>query len=114
MKRVDARIPDLFRHIRSSVDILEQIMLHPYQPPREPLPPVDNSKLVVPQIQPAELAKWAYTIREIATLVGISRASLYRVMNSGELRSMKVGRRTLVRTPDLQAWMESWPQASPR
>jgi hypothetical protein len=37
MKRVDAPIPDLFRHIRSSVNILEKIILHPYQPPRETL-----------------------------------------------------------------------------
>jgi len=50
MKRVDARIPDLFRHVRAAVDVLEQIMLHPYQPPREPPAPTDEAKLVAPKI----------------------------------------------------------------
>ena len=108
MKRVDTRIPDLFRHIRSSVDILEQIILQPYQPPRETLFPANETKTAPAPPTPAELTKFVYTIREITTLIGISRTTLYRVMRSGELPFVKLGSRTLVRATDLRTWTESW------
>ena len=37
-----------------------------------------------------------FTIREAATQLAISRATLYRLINRGELDARRIGRRTLV------------------
>ncbi len=43
---------------------------------------------------------------EAARLIGISRTGLYRLSASGEIRLIKVGARTLVRTADLTAFLD--------
>jgi excisionase family DNA binding protein len=41
-------------------------------------------------------------------VTGLSRQFVYNEIRSGRLRSLKVGRRRLVRIPDLEAWLESY------
>jgi excisionase family DNA binding protein len=45
------------------------------------------------------------TIRTAVEQYALSRASLYRIMASGDLESLKVGRRHLIRRDDIEAFL---------
>jgi excisionase family DNA binding protein len=47
----------------------------------------------------------AHTLREVLRRVPVSRTTIYNEIASGRLRVTKVGRRTLVSDPALQAWL---------
>jgi excisionase family DNA binding protein len=47
----------------------------------------------------------AYSPEEAARLTGVSRAFLYLEMQREKLRTVKIGRRRLVRREDLLAWL---------
>lgn len=49
----------------------------------------------------------AYT--ETCALARVGRTAFYEAVNSGELRAVKRGRRTLVLLDDLHAWMKQLP-----
>jgi excisionase family DNA binding protein len=45
------------------------------------------------------------SIKEAASLVGIKKDLIYRAINSGELPSIKIGRRRLINLKSLEAWI---------
>jgi excisionase family DNA binding protein len=47
------------------------------------------------------------SFKEVIEVTGLSRPTLYRQMRAGQLGFVKVGRRTLFRPADLQAFIES-------
>jgi excisionase family DNA binding protein len=47
------------------------------------------------------LTKAAYSVNEALTLLSIGRTSLYRLVQVGELRAAKLGKKTLFTAPDL-------------
>ena len=52
-----------------------------------------------------ELVKAAYSVREACELLSIGRSSLYAAVKRGELRRVKVGKRTLPCATDLVAFL---------
>jgi excisionase family DNA binding protein len=48
-----------------------------------------------------------YTIAEVATLLRISKPTLYRLMASGEIKSVKLGGRTLFKESEVERFVNS-------
>ena len=55
----------------------------------------------------------AISIGESAHRSGMGRTAIYDAINRGDLPLRKVGRRSLILVSDLQAWINSWPTATP-
>lgn len=51
-------------------------------------------------------ARMAFTINDAVAVSGIGRSSLYKLIGAGELPVIKVGSRTLIRRPALEAFLE--------
>jgi len=54
----------------------------------------------------APLFKAGYSIPEIIEMTGLCRQSIYNQINSGNLRTFKVGRRRLVSPAALNQWVK--------
>lgn len=46
----------------------------------------------------------AYRPQEAADVMGVSRQTIYRAMERGELRGRKLGRSTVILAKDLEQW----------
>jgi excisionase family DNA binding protein len=46
-----------------------------------------------------------YTILQFVTTFGVSRSAVYREIRDGGLKAVKVGRRTMIRATDADAWL---------
>ena len=55
------------------------------------------------------LPKQAFSINEACQVCGLGRVTLYKEIGAGRLRTVKVGRRTLVPAEALKAWLASLP-----
>ncbi len=112
MNQRDARVFMLCQHLRSAIDILEQIASDPYQPPAKPTP--ESASLPTPT-PPAPLAvrseQLAYTIKEASAALGVSKATIYRTLANGELHAKKLGSRTLIPADEIRRWISSFPSA---
>ena len=49
----------------------------------------------------------AYNVNDACRVLGIGRTILYAEMKAGRLPAVKVGRRTLIRRADAEAWLQS-------
>jgi excisionase family DNA binding protein len=55
----------------------------------------------------------AYNISEAGDTANTGRTAIYKAIQSGELRAVKRGRRTLILADDLRRWLESLPAVTP-
>ena len=53
--------------------------------------------------------KMAYHIKEICSLTGLSRSTIYQEISAGRLQAIKCGNRTLVLAEACKAWLASLP-----
>lgn len=56
--------------------------------------------------------KLAFTVDEVAQLLGISRSSAYQAVHSGEIPSLRIGRRYLVPKQALDELLRATPTVS--
>jgi excisionase family DNA binding protein len=47
-----------------------------------------------------------YTINQTMNILGVGRTSIYKLVKSGELNALKLGRRTLIAASDIAALMK--------
>jgi excisionase family DNA binding protein len=57
--------------------------------------------------EPRTAQRIAVSVDEAVTLTGLSRSTVFRLVQTGELPSLKVGRRRLIRVVDLDGYIES-------
>jgi excisionase family DNA binding protein len=58
------------------------------------------------------IAKRALTLREFCQAYGVSRTTTYRQITAGNLRTIKLGKRTLIAADDAEAWLRSLQSAA--
>jgi excisionase family DNA binding protein len=111
MRDIDPRVGEFFGHLRRALDALEQIMLRPHRPAKDLQHevPVEKRAPAPPSVQPAD-PRLAFTVKEVRKLVGISNATLYKVIGRRELRVVKMGGRTLIMAKDLREWLDGLPE----
>lgn len=61
----------------------------------------------------ASHGKMALSIIEAAHIAGIGRSTLYEAMAAGELKAVKLGRRTLIPADELRRFIDALPAARP-
>lgn len=52
------------------------------------------------------ITKISYTIKEASAACGLGRTTIYGLIKTGELATVKIGARTLIRYKDLEALIE--------
>lgn len=58
-------------------------------------------------------APLAYSVTQGAERANVSRAELYNILNRGELKAKKLGRRTVILHEDLQSYLANLPDYAP-
>jgi len=53
----------------------------------------------------------AYSVSDVIKMIGIGRTKFYQLVSAGEIRTRKVGNRTIVLAADLDAWVSTLPSS---
>lgn len=53
----------------------------------------------------------AYSVSDVVEMVGIGRTKFYELVKSGQIKTRKVGNRTIVLATDLEAWLSTLPSS---
>lgn len=67
----------------------------PVPPPIAPTPPPAQDR--TPRL--------AYSIKDAATALGLSRSTLYKLISTGELRTLRIAGRRLIQAADIDAML---------
>lgn len=68
----------------------------------------------MPSIDSNEYPRAALRVNETCRALAISRSKLYLELAAGRLRAVKCGRRTLIPTAEIKAWLEGLPARAAR
>jgi excisionase family DNA binding protein len=111
MKHRDPRIVEFFRHVREAIDVLEHLALDVNDAAPAKVAPTPKSEMQAAELvsKKSDGDKMAYAIKEACQKAQVSRSKLYQAIGNDQLRAVKCGRKTLILTKDLQAWVDSWP-----
>lgn len=62
---------------------------------------------IAPPSPPAQdrTPRLAYSIKDAATALGISRSTLYRLINTGDLQTLRIGGRRLIQAPGIETML---------
>ncbi len=52
------------------------------------------------------MVRMTYTIDEVATLLGLGRTTIYKLIDEGHLTRIKIGARTLIPARDVEALIQ--------
>ena len=58
--------------------------------------------------------KPAYTVNEFLAAFGVGRTRFYELVNSGAIKALKNGARTIVLGADAQTWLDTLPAVEPK
>ena len=64
-----------------------------------------SSTKVIRKAEPVR--KLVYSIPEACEATGVNKDTIYKGINTGQLRSLKIGRRRLIRVEALSKWLEN-------
>tara|TARA_R110002051_G_scaffold43831_3_gene89413 strand:- start:10063 stop:10248 length:186 start_codon:yes stop_codon:yes gene_type:complete len=53
----------------------------------------------------------AYSVSDVIEMIGIGRTKFYQLVADGEIKTRKIGNRTLVLAADLDAWLAALPSS---
>jgi excisionase family DNA binding protein len=95
----DQRVIELCNHLRSAIDIFEQLASGTLAAEPSPQPISQASS-----VQAVEEEKLPYSVREVSKLLGIGRNTIYNAVNGRTLLSVKLGRRILIPSKGLRDW----------
>jgi excisionase family DNA binding protein len=59
-----------------------------------------------------QVAEQLLTVKDIMELTWLSRGTVYKLISSGELKSVRIGKAVRVRANALKEWMEALPSAA--
>ena len=59
-----------------------------------------------------EEVKRALSVEQAAKAAGVGRTLLFEEIRKGRITARKVGRRTIITTDDLDAWLKSLPKST--
>jgi excisionase family DNA binding protein len=111
MKHRDARVFALCQHLRSAIDVLEQIASDPYRPPEKAVPePVAATVSPPPPPPSIPPEKITYTMREASMALGVGKTTLWKAISEGKLAAIKLGSRTLIPADALRQWVATFPR----
>ncbi len=61
---------------------------------------------------PNDAERGAFTIAAFCLWADVPRTRVYDEINNGRLKTRKLGRRTMIRRADAEAWLDSLPTAA--
>lgn len=62
---------------------------------------------------PADTHQAYVTIQSFSKISGLGQTSIYAALRRGDLRAIRVGRRTLINTAQAMQWLEAQPSWTP-
>jgi excisionase family DNA binding protein len=60
------------------------------------------------------MTKPTFSIPEFVETFGVSRSAAYREIRDGRLKAVKIGRRTMIRATDADAWLRRLESFQPK
>jgi excisionase family DNA binding protein len=91
---------------RAAIDLLERLATEARETQPSPSPPPMKN---APAVNLVETDKLAFSVREASRLLGVSRGTLYTVLNEGRIPAVKFGKWTLIPANGLRDWLSSLP-----